>query len=108
MANRPGGSSEPEIIAANVSRMTCLVFSTTASGSFRVAASLMYEASVDVMSAAAAAGNRPPLNPTRLKPAPNLKRSRRERLFAILVVLREIVSDDHSALHDEFDPFHFC
>src|SRR5262249_43428066 len=60
------------------------------------------------MSAAAAAGNRPPLNPTRLMPAPNLKRSRLERLFAILDVLREVVTHDYSALHDEFDALHLC
>ena len=37
MANLPGGSSEPEIIAASVSRIMCFVFSTTASGSARAA-----------------------------------------------------------------------
>src|SRR5262245_38799462 len=107
MAKRPGGSSEPDIIAARVSSTACLVFSTTASGRLRVAASLIYVARVEVMSAAEAE-RKPPVIPTRLRPAPNLKRSRRERLFAILVILCEIVADHHSALHDEFDAFHFC
>jgi hypothetical protein len=42
MANFPGGSWAPEIAAASVSRIMCLVFSTTASGSARAPASLMY------------------------------------------------------------------
>jgi hypothetical protein len=41
IAKRPGGSSEPEIIAASVSRIMCLVFSTTSAGSAWPAASLM-------------------------------------------------------------------
>ncbi len=41
IANFPGGSSEPEIMAANVSRIICFVFSTTASGRGRVPASAM-------------------------------------------------------------------
>ena len=41
IANLPGGSCAPEIAAASVSRIMCLVFSTTASGSAREPASLM-------------------------------------------------------------------
>ena len=41
MAARPGGSSEPEIIAAMVSRMCHFACSTTLSGSARSPASLM-------------------------------------------------------------------
>ena len=41
IANLPGGSSEPEIAAASVSRIMCFVFSTTASGRGRRAASAM-------------------------------------------------------------------
>ena len=41
IAARPGGSSEPETMAAIVSRMWCLVFSITSSGSARLRASLM-------------------------------------------------------------------
>src|SRR5690349_7972576 len=41
IANFPGGSSDPEIAAASVSRIMCFVFSTTASGSGRRAASAM-------------------------------------------------------------------
>src|SRR5262245_14293431 len=38
----PGGSSDPEIIAANVSAMWCIAYSTTSAGSSRVAAPLIY------------------------------------------------------------------
>src|SRR3984893_13233463 len=42
MALRPGGSSEPETMAATVSRMWCFASSITLSGSARLRASLMY------------------------------------------------------------------
>src|SRR2546427_2280731 len=42
IAARPGGSSAPEIMAANVSRMWCFAFSITSGGSVRFRASLMY------------------------------------------------------------------
>ena len=41
IANLPGGSSAPEIIAASVSRMCCLVFSSTSAGSVWAAAAAM-------------------------------------------------------------------
>jgi hypothetical protein len=41
IANLPGGSVAPETMAASVSRMMCRVFSATASGSVRRAASAM-------------------------------------------------------------------
>ncbi len=61
IANLPGGSSVPEIIAASVSRIMNFVFSTTASGSARVAAPPMNVPSVVMTSltSAAAAGSKP-------------------------------------------------
>ena len=41
-AATPGGSSDPEIIAANVSRMCCFASSVTSSGRERSRASLIY------------------------------------------------------------------
>src|ERR1700728_1722603 len=43
MANRPGARSAPETMAAKVSRMCCLVFSSASCGSGPVPASVMYE-----------------------------------------------------------------
>jgi hypothetical protein len=42
----PGASSDPEIIAAKVSRMWCFACSTTSAGRARAAAPAMYELSV--------------------------------------------------------------
>ena len=41
IAKRPGASSEPETMAAKVSRMCCLVFSSASSGSGWLPASLI-------------------------------------------------------------------
>jgi hypothetical protein len=42
MANLPGGNCAPDIMAASVSRIICLDFSWTASGSFLFAASAIW------------------------------------------------------------------
>src|SRR6267142_480654 len=42
IAERPGASSEPEMMAANVSSMCCFAFSRTSPGSARPCASLIY------------------------------------------------------------------
>jgi hypothetical protein len=55
IANLPGGSSEPEIMAARVSRIMNFVFSTTGSGSGRVAAPAMNVLSVVMTSLTSAA-----------------------------------------------------
>src|SRR5260370_33390083 len=48
IAARPGVNSEPEIIAANVSRICCFVFSVASSGNSRPLASLMYVLSLSM------------------------------------------------------------
>src|SRR6266851_4162768 len=48
IAARPGVNSEPEIIAANVSRICCFVFSVASSGNSRPLASLMYALSLSM------------------------------------------------------------
>src|SRR5215471_5824558 len=111
MAKRPGGRSEPEIMAANVSRTTCLVFSTTSSGSLRVDASLMYLARVEVMSSAVAAERCRPADsgptPAPTSPLPkSLNNSRREKSPGIFVVLYEVVTHDQSAFHHKLDALH--
>src|SRR5712664_1783002 len=48
IAARPGVNSEPEIIAANVSRICCFVFSVASSGNSRPLASPMYVLSLSM------------------------------------------------------------
>src|SRR5215831_5442484 len=98
-------------MAANVSRTTCLVFSTTSSGSLRVDASPMYVARVEVMSPAGAAERGRPaasgLTPAPTSPVPtSLNNSRRERSPDILVILCEVVTNDQSTFHHELDALH--
>src|SRR5580700_7656827 len=56
-AARDGGKSEPEIMAANVSRMWCLAFSTTSGGRSRPPASLMYALSLAITGLTLSAAN---------------------------------------------------
>jgi hypothetical protein len=69
MANLPGASSEPEIIAANVSMTTCLVFSTTASGSARRGASLMKVLIFEMIGPGGTAARATPSGPTPRTPS---------------------------------------
>src|SRR5439155_26111510 len=111
-----GGSYEPEIIAASVSRIMNFVFSTTASGSARVAAPPMNVLSVVMTSltSAAAAGSIPNSKGTvAAANNPPADCSSRRRLTMngsrISLLLRtsrarlrgEIVLDHLSALHHE-------
>src|SRR5947207_5890718 len=116
MANLPGGSSEPEIIAASVSRIMNFVFSTTGSGSPCAAAPPMNVLSVVMTSltSAAPAGSNPSSgrNADAANTPPADCRSRRRltmngsriTLLSCLVRARfrgEIVLDHLSALHHE-------
>jgi len=58
-AARAGGRSDPEIMAANVSRIWCLAFSTTSSGRARPAASLIYALSLAITGLTLSAANTP-------------------------------------------------
>ena len=58
MPNFPGGSSEPEIMAAKVSRIICLVFSMTGAGRGRSPAEAMYSLRVVIMGLMGAAARR--------------------------------------------------
>src|SRR5690242_5348213 len=62
IANLPGGSSDPEIMAASVSRIMNFVFSTTGSGSVRIAAPAMNVLSVVITSLTSAASATSPTN----------------------------------------------
>src|SRR5436190_11836438 len=116
MANLPGGRSAPEIIAASVSRIMNLVFSTTASGSARSAAPLMNVLSVVITSLTSAASAASKPNSGRKAAAANTPpadcNSRRRLTMersCIVVLFRliggrlrtQIVFDHLAALHDE-------
>src|SRR5579863_1108950 len=94
IANRPGASSAPETMAANVSRICCFVFSTASSGRARCPASLIYELSRIITGL----GDVPAAKRGTAAPA-----AMKERL----VMLFDLISKNDPAFHHEFYPLHF-
>src|ERR1043166_8451388 len=118
MANLPGGSSDPEIIAASVSRIMNFVFSTTGAGSSRVAAAAMNVLNVVITSLTsaasagskpnfgrnAAAANTPPADwSSRRRPAMKCRRIVCLPCAVGVRFRRQVVLDDLSALHHELN-----
>src|ERR1700731_3270499 len=83
-AARAGGRSDPEIMAANVSRIWCLAFSTTSSWRARPAASLIYALSLAITGLMLSATHTPPGNAAAATDHPALCRRLRRLSLAPL------------------------
>ena len=89
IATFPGGSTDPEIIAANVSRMWCLVASIASAGTARDAASAIYALSASMTGAVAsgvAATERPGMAAAASNPPAPRNNARRVNAEVVSVV----------------------